>query len=157
MQCKFKSYLNYEILPSQLNFVCKIDYSICWIVFPHSLVPWWDFCGWYIYLWWTGLIVNTYILLICFFHLMLYYLLSGSSIFRLSWMFLGYILRGTNLKKKYCIFINIKMMAVTTWQFGVSVFLAEYFLEDFSSLQQYQLCESWMTLGPLKTSALSHF
>lgn len=55
-----------------------------------------------------------------FFHLMLYYLLSGSSIFRLSWMFLGYILRGTNLKKRILHFYQYKndgCNSMTIWCF----------------------------------------
>ena len=36
---KFKSYLTYEILHLQMNFTYK-EYSICWLIFSHSLVPW---------------------------------------------------------------------------------------------------------------------
>ena len=56
------------------------------LVFPHSLVPWWDLCGCVVFLFWVlVLLINCaysqHFHFTLFLHLKLYYFLSTSSIF----------------------------------------------------------------------------
>lgn len=102
MYNKFKSDLNCEIFPPQFNYAYKFDYSnlTCSLVFPHSLVPWWDLCGWIL----GGFSLincacNQHIHFALFFHVMLYCLNQVFSGW-LEWLFSGYILRGLNTEKK---------------------------------------------------------
>lgn len=81
-------------------------------MFPHSLVPWWDLCGCVVFcfcfwfFWLTVFIADIHFAL--FLHLMLYYFLSASSIFRSTWMSVCRIYsKRSQFKKKATAFLSI--------------------------------------------------
>lgn len=131
-------------------------------MFPHSLVPWWDLCGCVVFcfcfwfFWLTVFIADIHFAL--FLHLMLYYFLSASSIFRSTWMSVCRIYsKRSQFKKKATAFLSI-----AKWCSSKNLQKKQecQFPEDFSCFSPticLLLLEMLNSFHSLEPSVLSHF